>query len=49
MVTLSEEQKNIIGWVITIGFSLGITALNALIMYCFYSSYKVIKKFSNKH
>lgn len=49
MVTLSEEQRNIIGWVITVGFSLGIVALNLLILYLFYTSYKIIKNFAKKY
>lgn len=49
MFTLSEEQRNIIGWVLTIGISLGVSALTVLTTYCFYSLYKVIKNFSNKN
>jgi hypothetical protein len=49
MFTLSEEQRNIIGWVVTIGMSLGVSALTVLTTYCFYSLYKVIKNFSNKN
>lgn len=49
MVTLSEEQRNIIGWVLTIGFSLGISGLSVLVMYCLYCCYKVIKKFSDRN
>ena len=49
MFTLSEEQRNIIGWVITIGMSFGVGALSALTLYCFYSCYKVIKNFAKKY
>lgn len=49
MFTLSEEQRNIIGWVVTIGMSLGVSALTVLTTYCFYSLYKVLKNFSNKN
>jgi len=49
MFTLSEEQRNIIGWVVTIAMSLGVSALTVLTTYCFYSLYKVIKNFSNKN
>jgi hypothetical protein len=45
----SEEQRNIIGWVATIGISLGLTALNVLIVYCFYCGFKIIKNFSKKY
>jgi len=49
MFTLSEEQRNIIGWAVTIGMSLGVSALTVLTVYCFYSCYKVIRNFSNKN
>jgi hypothetical protein len=49
MVTLSEEQRNIIGWVVTVGISVGLTALNILIVYCFYCVYRVIKNFSKRY
>ncbi len=49
MFTLSEEQRNIIGWVMTIGISLGVSALTVLTTYCFYSLYKLIKNFSKKY
>ena len=46
MFTLSEEQRNIIGWVVTIGMSLGVSAFTVLTTYCLYCLYKVIKNFS---
>jgi hypothetical protein len=49
MFILSEEQRNIIGWVITIGMSFGVGALSALTLYCFYSCYKIIKNFAKKY
>lgn len=49
MFQLSEEQRNIIGWVTTIGFSLGIGSLSALIIYFIYTCYKIVKNFSKKY
>lgn len=49
MFTLSEEQRNIIGWVTTIGLSLGLSALTVLTTYCFYSLYRIIKNFSKNY
>ena len=49
MFTLNEEQRNIIGWVVTIGMSLGVSALTVLTMYCIYSLYRVVKDFVKKY
>ena len=49
MFTLSEEQHNIIGWVVTIGVSFGVSALTVLTMYCIYSLYRIIKNFSKNY
>lgn len=49
MFTLSEEQRNIIGWVVTIGISFGVSALTVLTMYCIYSLYRIIKNFSKNY
>ena len=49
MFTLNEEQRNIIGWFVTIGMCLGVSAFTVLTTYCLYCLYKVIKNFSNKN
>jgi hypothetical protein len=46
MFTLNEEQRNIIGWFVTIGMCLGVSAFTVLTTYCLYCLYKVIKNFS---
>lgn len=45
----TEEQKVILGWVLTVCMSIGIIGLNFLIAYSFYCGYRVIKNFSKKY
>jgi hypothetical protein len=49
MVMLNEEQRIVLGWVITVGSSCGLIALSSLVVYSIYALYRVIRNFSKKY
>ncbi len=49
MFSLNQEQLYIMGWVVTVGFSIIMSGLTLLLTYCLYCCYKVVKNFSNKN
>jgi len=49
MYMFTDEQKNIIGWVVTGGIAVISLAMSVLFSYCMYVFYKVIKKFEERH
>lgn len=48
MLSLNQEQLNVLGWVFTIGSSVIVIGLTLLLSYCLYYLYKVVKDFSKK-
>lgn len=46
---LNEEQRVVLGWVITVGSSCGLIALSSLVVYSIYAVFRVIRNFSKRY
>lgn len=49
MLQFTEIQKQVVMWVMSVGFSVVIVSVYALIVYCLYRLYRVIRNFSNRY